>query len=293
MTKGNKKRIFIFGGDGMLGHILLKNLEKKHDVKVTLRNNILFYDKYNIFNINNSIDEFDPLNSHNLDEILCEYRPDIVINALGLIKQRSEAANYILSLEINSLFPHRLALACKRINARFIQLSTDCVFSGKKGSYIETDLPDACELYGRTKLLGECYYENVLTLRTSFFGLELRHKTGLIEWFLAQSGEIRGYTKAIYSGILTSEMGKVIEDIITKYPEMSGLWHVSSEPIDKYGLLVKLSDIMGRNDIKIKPDNSFCCDRSLNAQKFKEYTGYQPPSWNSMLSTLAEQITEG
>lgn len=286
-------KILVLGGDGMLGHVLLRELGSKHDLKVTLRNNIEFYNEFGLFNLENSFDEFEPMNSTAVQSIFCKFRPDVVINALGLIKQREKSEDKILSLAINSLFPHKIAQICGCIGARLIHLSTDCVFSGGKGRYVESDVPDAVELYGRTKYLGECDYEHSVTLRTSFFGTELRHKSGLIEWFLAQSGSIKGFSNAIYSGLSTSEMSNVIDRVITDSPDISGLWHVSSDPIDKYTLLVKLSEYLGRSDIEIKEDASFLCDRSLDSQRFRNLVGYQPPTWDNMLKELAKQITQG
>lgn len=286
-------KILVLGGDGMLGHVLLRKLGGKHDLKVTLRNNIEFYKEFGLFNLANAFDEFEPMNSTAVQGLFCKFCPDVVINALGLIKQREKSEDKILSIAINSLFPHKIAQICGCIGARLIHLSTDCVFSGGKGRYVESDAPDAVELYGRTKYLGECDYEHSVTLRTSFFGTELRHKSGLIEWFLAQSGSIKGFSKAIYSGLSTSEMSDVIDRVITDCPDMSGLWHVSSDPIDKYTLLVKLSEYLGRRDIEIEEDTSFWCDRSLDSQRFRNLVGYQPPTWDNMLKELAKQITQG
>ncbi|MCK5092793.1 MAG: SDR family oxidoreductase [Gammaproteobacteria bacterium] len=283
-------KILILGGDGMLGHVLLTNMQSRHNVKVTLRCDVQSYERYGLFNEENTYYNIDPLREHKLYSVLEEFRPDVVVNALGVIKQRSEANKFIPAIETNALFPHILALACKCINARLVQMTTDCVFSGKTGNYSEIDKPDADDLYGKTKHLGELDYSHCITLRTSFFGLELRNKSGLIEWFISQKGKIKGFSGAIYSGLSTSEMSSVIEMVIIKFPTMNGLWHVASEPIDKFRLLKILAEKLGRSDIEIESDDAFKCDRSLNAAEFISKTGYQPPSWPDMLEQLAEQI---
>jgi len=191
------------------------------------------------------------------------------------------------------LLPHRLSNLCARMGTRLVQISTDCVFSGNKGMYREGDLEDARDLYGRTKLLGEVREgKHVVTLRTSIIGLELARKKSLIEWFLAQRGRVKGFTRAIYSGFTTLEMARVIELVLCEHTSLSGLWHVASEPIRKFDLLDRLATLLGRQDIKLEAEDAFHCDRSLDASRFNMYTGYLPPSWDAMLKELAEQIRE-
>jgi dTDP-4-dehydrorhamnose reductase len=282
-----KMRIMILGGDGMLGHRLFQSLLPHHDVRVTLRRDFGQYEHYNLFNTSNAIDNVDVLNYDRLSEVIGKFYPQAVVNCVGIVKQRSSAKESIPSIEINSLFPHRLSLICKAIGARFIHLSTDCVFSGDKGGYTETDYPDANDLYGRTKLLGEVQDAHCLTLRTSIIGRELSRKKSLLEWFLAQSGSIKGYTKAIYTGFTTHEMGRIIEKMIVEHPEASGVYHVSSNPISKYELLELTKNIMD-HDIEIIPDASFECDRSLNSTRFRSEFNYKPPSWNAMIQEIKQ-----
>jgi dTDP-4-dehydrorhamnose reductase len=284
-------RILILGGDGMLGHQLLTSLSAKHEAKVTLHQPLAAYKAYGMFDNTNSYGGIDVVNLESLIEVCAHFQPEIMINAIGIVKQRPSAKDAITCLQVNALLPHRLAQLCKLINARFIQISTDCVFSGKKGHYQEDDFPDAEDLYGRTKLLGEVVEGHCITLRSSIIGLELARKTSLIEWFLAQTGEIKGYTKAIYTGLTTQAMSKLIDDLISHFPKLSGLWHVASAPINKYNLLSLLSEKMGRKDIKIKPDDTFICDRSLSGERFTKITGYRAPSWDEMLNELAQQIS--
>ena len=138
--------------------------------------------------------------------------------------------------------------------------------------------------------MGELHEAHTVTLRTSIVGLELKRKRSLIEWFLAQRGRLSGYRRAIYSGLTTAEMARVIERVLVEHTELSGLWHVASEPISKYALLVGLAQELGRNDVEIEPDDDFVCDRSLNAARFIKATGYTSPAWSEMLSELADEI---
>ncbi len=284
------RRIVILGGDGMLGHQLLQHFDQRYEVWATLRNNFNTYQAYKIFNRENSLYEIDADNYDQLEKVFKKIRPEVVINCIGIVKQRKEAIDAIESIKINALLPHQLCLLCKEYAARFIQISTDCVFSGEKGNYTESDVPDAEDLYGRTKLLGEVASPHAITLRTSIIGIELSRKQGLIEWFLSQRGTIQGYVHAIYSGFTTIELAQIIERLITQHVELSGIWHVSSDPINKYQLLCSLSDKLNRNDIEIKMDNKFRCDRSLDGSRFMKTTGYTPPSWDEMLEKLTEQI---
>lgn len=233
--------------------------------------------------------EVDATDMAAVTRVIEKRRPDVVVNAVGVVKQRVEAKDAITSIEVNALFPHRLAEACRGLDARLIQVGTDCVFSGEKGMYREDDTADARDLYGLTKFLGEVNAPGSLTLRTSIIGLELSRKKSLVEWFLAQSEPIKGFAGAIYSGFTTIEMARIIEHILLNHPHKSGVYNVSSDPIDKYTLLTKLRDRLGR-DIRIDRDEKFQCDRSLDSTRFRTEFAYQPPSWDSMLDELAEQI---
>jgi dTDP-4-dehydrorhamnose reductase len=187
---------------------------------------------------------------------------------------------------VNALLPHRLAIACRAAGARLVQLSTDCVFSGDKGAYREEDRPDPVDVYGRSKLLGEVTGEGALTLRTSMIGLGLNRKTSLVDWFLAQKGRVQGYRKAIFSGLTTRELSRVIRMILEKHPQASGLYHLSAAPIDKYTLLTKLRERLGKS-IEIVPVDEPRIDRSLDSTRFRRVFAYQPPEWEAMLDELA------
>jgi len=278
-------RILILGGDGMLGHRLMQSLRPHHDVRVTLRGKLAQYANFGLFNESNAVDNLDVLNTEALLDVIGRFNPEALVNCVGIIKQRPSSKESIPSIAINALLPHRLSLICRAAGARLIHMSTDCVFSGTKGNYTETDVPDTNDLYGRTKLLGEVQDAHCLTLRTSIIGRELWRKQSLLEWFLAQTGPIKGYKKAIYTGFTTHEMSRIIEKMIVEHPEASGVYHVSSESISKYELLTLAKEMIGHH-IEIFPDESFECDRSLNSDRFRSQFNYQPPSWKTMIQEI-------
>ena len=284
-------RILILGGDGMLGHQLFKHLSKKHEVKVTLRQNLSVYEKFNLFFPENTFAGIDVRLTDQLSEVFGEFQPQAIVNAVGIIKQRLTSRESIPSLEINSLFPHRLAILCKAIGARMIHLSTDCVFSGTKGNYREEDPSDAVDLYGKSKYLGELNEQHCITLRTSMIGRELYRKKSLLEWFLAQKGSIKGFKKAIFSGFTTQELSRIIEMILKQNPTASGIYHVSSDPISKYDLLSLINKRL-QLPIKIIPDESFVCDRSLDSSRFRQEFNYNPPPWEKMVEELCEGMSD-
>lgn len=278
-------RILILGGDGMLGHQLLKFLAPRHEAKVTLRQDLEAYSSYKLFNHDNAYTGIDIRSLERLVEVMADFRPEAVINAVGIVKQRPDAKESIPSLEINALLPHRLAVLCKGIGARLIHLSTDCIFSGKRGNYLESDPSDAEDLYGKTKYLGEVHEANSLTLRTSIIGRELSRHTSLLDWFLAQTGTVKGFTEAIYTGFTTLEMSRIIEMMLIEFPAASGVYQVSSHPISKYELLLLIKEKLGF-DIEIVPDKVFCCDRSLDSSRFRTEFNYIPPMWPAMIEEL-------
>lgn len=215
-------------------------------------------------------------------------RPDIVINCIGIIKQLPTANDHLESLAINSMLPHRLAKYCDAIGARLVHFSTDCVFSGKQGLYKEEDFPDAYDLYGRTKFLGEVNYENAITIRTSIIGHELNRSKSLIDWFLSQSGEVKGFSKAIFSGLPTIEVARVVKEYVIPNSNLSGLYHLSVAPINKYNLLDLVAQTYGKN-IRLISDDKLVIDRSLNSDRFRIATGFQPKPWPDLIKDMYEE----
>ena len=281
-------RILIIGGAGMLGHRLVTTLGKEFEVWATLRGSVPAAAPAGLFDPNRTISGIDVLNADAVTDVMARVRPDAVINCVGIIKQLAAAKDPFLSISINSLLPHRLHRLCRATGARLIHFSTDCVFSGRKGNYTEDDPSDALDLYGRSKFLGETVGEGALTLRSSIIGRELGSASGLTEWFLSQRGKrVNGYRRAVFSGFTTHEMARIVRRVLTQHPDLSGTVQVSSEPINKYDLLVLMQQAFGV-DVEIEPDDTIEIDRSLNSSRFRRLTGYEPPSWPEMIAEMAE-----
>ena len=278
--------VLILGATGMLGHKLMQGLSMRFKATGTVRSQAAVYANHLILGQMSLLGEVRAENFDSIVRSLAQTQPDVVINCIGLVKQLPAAKDALTSIAINALFPHRLAQLCQIINARLIHISTDCVFSGHKGNYIENDVTDAEDLYGRTKLLGEVSYDGCLTLRTSMIGRELKTSHSLLEWFLSQAGKtIHGYKRAIFSGFTTNTFVEIITQIITDYPDLQGVWHVASEPISKFDLLMLVKEIYGFN-VQIESDETFVCDRSLNADRFHQATGFDPPPWSDMIEQM-------
>lgn len=284
-------RVLILGGNGMLGHKTWQVFEPNFDTYVLARKPYTMYQNYNIFKSDRWLEGVDAFHYEMIAELLKELNPNIVINCIGIVKQLPEAQDPISSISVNSLLPHRLVKLCKEIGSRLIHISTDCVFSGHTGMYKEDDIPDPIDLYGRSKLLGEVYDENCLTIRTSIIGRELGTHLGLVEWLLSSQGQsVKGYVNAIYSGFTTEALAQILANIITNYPYLSGLFHISSEPIRKFDLLNRLCNAY-KLDIVVEPYNDYYCDRSLDSSRFRALTGFVPPSWDEMVAGLVNDKT--
>jgi dTDP-4-dehydrorhamnose reductase len=279
-------RVLVLGGTGMLGHKLWQVFSLQFDTFVSLRGLLctsplraLFASARTLENV--SADEF-----ATVDRALESCQPDVVVNAIGIVKQRQAAANPLACIAANAEFPHRLAALCRTHHVRLIHISTDCVFSGSKGNYCEDDLPDPTDLYGRSKLLGEIAEPGCLTVRTSIIGPELGSAHGLIAWFFQQDGRtVHGYRQAIFSGLTTRAFAELLTRVIADHPQLSGIWHVASPAISKYELL-KLVKEVHRLDVTLRPDDSVCCDRSLNGRRFERQTNLRPPPWPQMIERM-------
>jgi dTDP-4-dehydrorhamnose reductase len=227
-----------------------------------------------------SVDE-----SENLIKIFKRFHPDIVINCIGMVKQGLSSDSASAAIYVNSLFPHRLMSICELINARLIQISTDCVFSGLRGMYSELDKPDAIDIYGLSKLLGEVVNSDALTIRTSIIGHELAGNHSLISWFLSQNEKIDGYTGAIFSGFPTVELSRIIRDFIIPNKDLKGLYHLSSSPISKFDLLSLVKEVYQKN-IQINDSSALRINRSLDSEKFRKETGFSPKPWSEMIEDM-------
>jgi dTDP-4-dehydrorhamnose reductase len=283
-------RVMVIGATGTLGHRLCLDWAERFECWGTVRAPVedpvaeLLAPARLIAGI--SAEEPDTLRS-----ALERARPDVVVNCVGAVKQAEAGQHPIPAIRINSLFPHELAAACRESSARMIHVSTDCVFSGKRGRYSEQDVPDAADLYGRSKLLGEISGEGLLTLRTSLIGRELRSSLGLLEWLISnRGGSVKGFSRAVFSGLTTIALASEIGVLIEENPGLGGIWHLASEPIDKLELLTALERALELG-IEIVPDDSVIVDRSLDSTRLCRATGRQPRRWDQMVDELAADAT--
>ncbi|MEO7295732.1 MAG: SDR family oxidoreductase [Candidatus Limnocylindria bacterium] len=285
-------RILVVGASGMLGHQAIRVLAPDFEVWGACR------DSNDLPDLgvprDRLLDGLDATSADSASAIIERVQPEVVINAAGIVKQRKEAKAAIPSIVVNSLWPHLLADACARAGARMVHVSTDCVFSGARGGYVESDAPDDFDLYGRSKLLGEVIdRSHVVTLRTSIIGWQLGEPTGLVAWFASHRSEpLKGFTKAVFSGLTTRALTEVIRDVVMPDATLSGLWHVSAEPIDKYTLLVDLARYL-EWDVTLTPVDEPVIDRSLDSTRFRERTGWTPQGWDAMLAALARESPPG
>ena len=285
-SKGNlltkKSKILILGASGMLGSSVYKGLLASGEFHVygAVRN-----EKCRVELGGEIISNLNIESREEVRALIEEVRPNVIVNCIGLIKQLKLSSNPVATIYVNALFPHILEEISNSIGARLIHFSTDCVFSGSKGNYIETDFPDSNDLYGRTKLLGELYQKNTLTLRTSIIGHELYQKNGLLEWFLSQKECVNGYQKAIFSGLPTTEIASILKKYILSNPSLSGCYHLSSSPISKYELLKIIKDVYSL-DTEIIPNEDLVIDRSLNCNRFINATNFNCRDWRSMIETM-------
>lgn len=281
-------RVLILGASGMLGNAMFRVFSEQPGNVVfgTVRSESArrhFAEQLQ----QNILGGVDVENQDSLARLFGAVQPELVINCVGLVKQLAESADPVLTIPINSLLPHRLAALCLVAGARLLHVSTDCVYSGVKGGYVESDFPDADDLYGRTKLLGEVDYPHAVTVRTSIIGHELAGSRSLINWFLAQEGTVNGFTKAIFSGLPTVVLARVVRDVIAPRSELRGLYHVAAQPISKFDLLRLVADVYGKR-IDIVPNDSLVIDRSLDPARFGAATGYSAPAWEDMIRTMHE-----
>ena len=246
------KTILVLGGDGMAGNMLKTYLEEKgHDVFATSRRKT-----------EGKAVHFDVLeNYREMGDILPRITPDFVVNCIGVLNQSAEE-NKAGAVLVNSFLPHYLDSLAEKHNFKLIHVSTDCVFSGKNGNYSETDFPDAASFYGRTKSLGELNNGRSVTFRTSIVGPDINEKgIGLFNWFMKQSGEIKGFSNVVWTGVTTVELAKCIEKSFDM--DITGLYNlVNNKKVNKYELLLLFKKYTGKN-MEIKEDGSYKSDKSL------------------------------
>jgi dTDP-4-dehydrorhamnose reductase len=287
-------RVLVLGGEGMLGHKMFQVLGTRFpETYATMRGrpDDEPYCRVTLLQGEAVIPEVDATNPARLKRVLADLRPSVLVNCIGIVKQRPEAHDPIPSIALNSLLPHQLAAMAAGIGARLIHFSTDCVFSGRRGGYREDDPADAEDLYGRTKYLGEAPAPPALTLRTSIIGRELASFASLLEWFLAQRGKtIKGFRRVLYSGVTTNQMARLVGDLTEDQPVLTGLYQVSGPWISKHDLLCLARDAF-RLDVEIVPDDTEVNDRTLYGDRFTAATGWRSPSWEEMLEEVANDPT--
>jgi dTDP-4-dehydrorhamnose reductase len=285
---GDEVRVLVLGASGMLGNAVFRffSCSRGHAATGTVRSSsaLKLLPEELRGQIVSGVEIYD---LDGLTKLFERVKPAVVINCVGLVKQLPGADDPLTAIPMNALLPHRLLAMCKVAGARLIHISTDCVFDGARGMYRESDFADATDLYGRSKYLGELHDPQAVTLRTSIIGPELGTAHGLVGWFLAQRGPVKGFTRAIFSGLPTIELARVIRDFVIPAADLSGLYHVSSAPISKYDVLRGVAQEYGHS-IEIVPDGELVIDRSLDSSRFRERTGYVAPAWQEMLRVMHE-----
>jgi dTDP-4-dehydrorhamnose reductase len=285
------QRVLIIGANGMLGHKLVQRLSGQFGVSATLQRGFDTVERFGIISRERVIEHVDAVHEADLIRAIKIAQPEIVINAAGVIKQRPSSSDVVTTLMVNSVLPHRLYRLSQMFGYRLILISTDCVFAGDRGNYSEDDTADALDLYGQSKHHGEVIGDGCLTIRTSIIGRELETSNGLIEWFLNnRGGKVKGFKRAIYTGFPTVVIADIIVDLLQNHPELKGLYHISSEPIDKFTLLTLVNDEFGAN-VEIEADESVVIDRSLDSTRFRSAIGFKPTSWTEMIEQLASDRT--
>lgn len=280
-------RMLVLGSTGMLGHILCATLHRLgHDVLASWHSGPRPEDLTAFADLVGPVDLIEPDAVRNLLEPI---RPEVVLNCAGVIKQRAGSLDMASMIAMNALLPHRLAGACLTTGARLIQISTDCVFSGQRGHYAETDPPDPPDAYGRSKLLGEVAAPH-LTLRTSLVGWQRGDAAdSLLGWYWSQrGGQARGFTRAHFSGLSTAAFSRLLAALCQDHGGLQGVFHVAAPRISKYDLLAGLNRRLGA-PVRLLPDDSLAIDRSLNGQRFLDATGLSLPDWDEMLDELARE----
>jgi dTDP-4-dehydrorhamnose reductase len=281
-----RPRVLVLGGTGMLGHVLWGECSRRFDGTATVRADEIPAQAAGVLDPERTLTGVRVEDTGSVARALDDAAADVVVNCIGLVKQRPEAADAAALVQANALFPHQLHGTCAERGARLIQISTDCVFAGDRGGYTEDDRPDPADLYGRSKLAGEPEGERVLTLRTSMLGRELDRASGLLEWFLSVRGEASGYPRAVFTGPTTPVLARLIGDLIEGHPELDGVWHVGAEAISKFDLLTLVRDAFGL-EVRLAPDPSVEVDRSLDSSRLRAATGWEPPGWYEMVEELA------
>jgi dTDP-4-dehydrorhamnose reductase len=279
-----RMKVLVLGATGLLGYALLRRLALVDGVEVvgSIRNANASH-RMSAQLKSRLVPVGDLTDLAQLHMLFQKVRPDVVVNCVAAAK--SEWTDLERMVAVFSLLPRRIDWLCAKSSARFIQISSDGVFSGSRGAYTEQDIPDATDNYGLVKQLGEVSRRGSLNIRTSIIGHTLSSNAGLVDWLLAQNGTCRGFTKSVFSGLTNVEIARIVEKVIVCWPHLDGTYHLSSEPISKHDLLKKLAQRYSKA-IDIVPDDSLVIDRSLVAAKFQSATGYHAREWIGLIDEL-------
>lgn len=273
-------KLLIFGGNGMAGHMLVDYFSRQNGMEVfyTTRNS---KDKKGLL--------LDAADDHFVVKMLERIRPDIIINAIGVLNHFADQ-DINNAYHINGFLPHKLRYAADQIGARLIHISTDCVFEGTRGGYQESDKPDGTSNYALTKMLGEVNAPGHLTIRTSIIGPEIRSGgIGLLNWFLWQRGRVTGYRRVLWNGVTTLELAKAIN--VLMYTSLSGIVHLNHPmPVNKYELLLLFREIWGLQQIEVVASDTPVQDRTLLSTRMD--MDYRVPDYPVMMKELKIWMNE-
>lgn len=285
-------RVIVLGGGGMLGHKVWQRISAEFPAStVTLRGSTADHARTGIFPPERTVDGVDVRDFRRLEGVLDALRPEVLVNCCGITPRRQDAADVAACIEVNALLPHRLDRWAGRRGSRLITFSTDCVFDGTEGGCDEASPPSPRDVYGRTKLLGEVVEGNGLTLRTSFIGREIAHRTELLEWLLSnEGGMVRGFRGVLYTGVTTAFVASVVVKLIRERAELRGLYHLAGEAISKYELLRLARDAF-RLDVEVVPDDTITLRHDLKGDRFREATGIVCPCWVELMDELSRDPT--
>jgi len=279
-------KVLVLGASGMLGSAMIRVLSENNNLKVF--GSIRSQKVKNLFspNISNRLVQCDDVTNYSdLVNVFNKVQPNVVINCISLSKTLLSKPDPLLMIPIYALLPHQLAKLCSASDARLIHMSTDGIFSGSKGNYVEGDPLDVQDFYGVTKFIGEVQYPHSISIRTSIIGHELQGCSGLLSWFLSQQKSCKCFSNAIFSGLPSVVLAQIVRDVIIPRPDLFGIYHIASNPISKCNLLRLIADVYGK-EIEILPDKKISINRSLSAERFRIATGYTPPDWQSLVKLM-------
>jgi len=278
-------KILVIGASGMLGSAMYNFLSDSNKYYVYGTTRADYSDKFSIFKNSKLMSSFDLADWNDAEKTIRSIDPDVVINCSGVIKQVDAIKNIDYTLYLNSVVPNRLEHLSLDVNFKLIHFSTDCVFDGQHGNYYESDLANATDQYALSKYLGEVKGSSSLTLRTSIIGHELSGHKSLIDWFLSQEGTVKGFDRAIFSGLPTNAVAEVVDKYVLDKPKLSGLYHLSSQAISKFDLLELVGRKYGKT-IKLEKSHEVVIDRSLNSTAFSDATGFKPANWTHLVDAM-------